>query len=75
MKLRTLAIGAAAALGMLAVPQIASAAWGTVTGASSLSLRSCAFSNAGDWAASRGAGAQLLPDTLRKPHPTRRAAP
>jgi MerR family redox-sensitive transcriptional activator SoxR len=44
-------------------------------GCGCLSLRSCAFSNAGDWAASRGAGAQLLPDTLRKPHPTRRTAP
>jgi MerR family redox-sensitive transcriptional activator SoxR len=43
-------------------------------GCGCLSLRSCAFSNAGDWAAACGAGAQLLPDTLRKPHPTRRSA-
>ena len=42
MNLRTLAIGAATALGVLAVPQVASAAWGTVTGASTLNLRSCA---------------------------------
>ena len=42
MKLRTLAIGAAAALGVLAVPQMAAAAWGTVTGASALNLRACA---------------------------------
>ncbi len=40
-------------------------------GCGCLSLRSCAFSNAGDWAAQQGSGAQLLPDSLRKPHPTR----
>ncbi|CUR62502.1 MerR family transcriptional regulator [metagenome] len=43
-------------------------------GCGCLSLRSCAFSNAGDWAAQQGPGAQLLPDTLRKPHPTRRGS-
>jgi MerR family redox-sensitive transcriptional activator SoxR len=43
-------------------------------GCGCLSLRSCAFSNAGDWAASQGPGAQLLPDSLRKQHPTRRTS-
>ncbi len=41
-------------------------------GCGCLSLRSCAFSNPGDVAGERGPGAQLLPDTLRRPHPTRR---
>lgn len=41
-------------------------------GCGCLSLRSCAFSNAGDWVGEQGPGAGLLPDTLRKPHPTRR---
>ncbi|HXH79171.1 redox-sensitive transcriptional activator SoxR [Nocardioides sp.] len=44
-------------------------------GCGCLSLRSCAFSNPGDVVGARGQGAQLLPDTLRRPHPTRRAAP
>ena len=43
-------------------------------GCGCLSLRSCAFSNPGDVAGERGPGAQLLPDTLRRPHPTRRTA-
>ena len=43
-------------------------------GCGCLSLRSCAFSNAGDWAARRGPAPQLLPDSLRKPHPTRRTS-
>ncbi|GAA1943258.1 redox-sensitive transcriptional activator SoxR [Nocardioides hwasunensis] len=43
-------------------------------GCGCLSLRSCAFSNAGDWAAEQGPGARLLPDSMRKPHPTRRTA-
>ena len=37
-----------------------------------IGLRSCAFSNPGDVHAERGAGARLLPDSLRRPHPTRR---
>lgn len=41
-------------------------------GCGCLSLRSCAFSNPGDWVGERGAGAGLLPDSLRRPHPTRR---
>ena len=40
MKHRALATGAAV-LGMLAMPQIAEAAWGQVTGASALNLRTC----------------------------------
>ena len=43
-------------------------------GCGCLSLRSCAFSNPGDVVGERGPGARLLPDTLRKPHPTRTAA-
>lgn len=43
-------------------------------GCGCLSLKSCAFSNPGDVYAERGAGARLLPDTLRRPHPTRRSA-
>jgi len=42
MKLRALAIGTATALGIVAIPGIAAAAWGTVTGASALNLRACA---------------------------------
>ncbi len=38
------------------------------------SLRSCAFSNPDDVHAERGAGARLLPDTLRRPHPPRRTS-
>jgi MerR family redox-sensitive transcriptional activator SoxR len=41
-------------------------------GCGCLSLRSCAFSNPGDVLDKRGPGAGLLPDTLRRPHPTRR---
>lgn len=41
-------------------------------GCGCLSLRSCAFSNPGDVNAESGQGARLLPDTLRRPHPTRR---
>lgn len=41
-------------------------------GCGCLSLRSCAFSNPGDVRGGDGPGAQLLPDTLRRPHPTRR---
>ncbi len=41
MKVRVLTIGAAAMVAALAVPQIAAAAWGTVT-AGALNLRSCA---------------------------------
>ena len=44
-------------------------------GCGCLSLRSCAFSNPGDVVDERGPGAQLLPDTLRRPHPTRRTTP
>lgn len=40
-------------------------------GCGCLSLRSCAFSNPGDVQGERGPGAQLLPDSLRRPHPTR----
>ena len=43
-------------------------------GCGCLSLKSCAFSNPGDVYAERGAGARLLPDTLRRPHPTRRSS-
>ena len=41
-------------------------------GCGCLSLRSCAFSNPGDVVGERGPGARLLPDTLRRPHPSRR---
>lgn len=43
-------------------------------GCGCLSLQSCAFSNPGDWvgATDKAPGAGLLPDSLRKPHPTRR---
>lgn len=41
-------------------------------GCGCLSLRSCAFSNPGDVVGDRGPGAGLLPDSLRRPHPTRR---
>jgi len=41
-------------------------------GCGCLSLRSCYFSNPGDVVGERGPGAQLLPDTLRRPHPSRR---
>lgn len=43
-------------------------------GCGCLSLQRCAFSNPGDWVASseNAPGAGLLPDSLRKPHPTRR---
>jgi MerR family redox-sensitive transcriptional activator SoxR len=43
-------------------------------GCGCLSLRSCAFSNPGDVVGERGPGARLLPDTLRRPHPTRRGS-
>ncbi len=43
-------------------------------GCGCLSLRSCAFSNPGDVQGDRGPGAQLLPDTLRRPHPTKQAS-
>ena len=43
-------------------------------GCGCLSLRSCAFSNPDDVYAQRGSGARLLPDSLRRPLPTRRAA-
>jgi MerR family transcriptional regulator, redox-sensitive transcriptional activator SoxR len=42
-------------------------------GCGCLSLRSCAFSNPGDVYGESGPGAQLLPDTLRRPHPSRRS--
>ena len=43
-------------------------------GCGCLSLKSCAFSNPGDYIATtdRAPGAALLPDSLRKPHPSRR---
>ncbi len=41
-------------------------------GCGCLSLRSCVFSNPGDVVGDHGPGAGLLPDTLRRPHPTRR---
>ncbi len=41
-------------------------------GCGCLSLRSCSFSNPGDVVGERGPGARLLPDSLRRPHPTRR---
>lgn len=43
-------------------------------GCGCLSLRTCAFSNPGDIAATsdRAPGAAFLPESLRKPHPTRR---
>ena len=41
-------------------------------GCGCLSLKSCAFSNPDDVLERTGAGARLLPDSLRKPHPTRR---
>ena len=43
-------------------------------GCGCLSLQSCAFSNPGDWVgeSDKAPGAGLLPDSLRKPHPTRR---
>ena len=43
-------------------------------GCGCLSLRSCAFSNPDDVYAGRGAGARLLPDSLRRPHPTRKSS-
>ena len=43
-------------------------------GCGCLSLRSCAFSNPDDVYSERGAGARLLPDSLRRPHPTRRSS-
>jgi MerR family transcriptional regulator, redox-sensitive transcriptional activator SoxR len=43
-------------------------------GCGCLSLRSCAFSNPGDVYSERGSGARLLPDSLRRPHPTRRTS-
>lgn len=43
-------------------------------GCGCLSLRSCAFSNPGDVRGEDGPGARLLPDTLRRPHPTRRGS-
>ena len=43
-------------------------------GCGCLSLRSCAFSNPGDVVGEQGPGARLLPDTLRRPHPSRRAS-
>lgn len=43
-------------------------------GCGCLSLRSCAFSNPADVVGERGPGAQLLPDSLRRPHPTRRGS-
>jgi MerR family redox-sensitive transcriptional activator SoxR len=43
-------------------------------GCGCLSLRSCAFSNPDDVHGERGAGARLLPDSLRRPHPTRRSS-
>ena len=43
-------------------------------GCGCLSLRSCAFSNPDDVHAEDGAGARLLPDSLRRPHPTKRAS-
>lgn len=45
---------------------------GSCIGCGCLSLRSCAFSNPGDVVGANGPGAGLLPDTLRRPHPTRR---
>jgi MerR family redox-sensitive transcriptional activator SoxR len=42
-------------------------------GCGCLSLRSCAFSNPDDVYADRGSGARLLPDSLRRPHPTKRS--
>ena len=44
-------------------------------GCGCLSLRSCAFSNPGDVVGERGPGARLLPDSQRRPHPTRRTPP
>lgn len=41
-------------------------------GCGCLSLRSCVFSNPGDVLGEGAPGAGLLPDSLRKPHPTRR---
>lgn len=43
-------------------------------GCGCLSLQRCAFSNPGDYVAKTeyAPGAALLPDSLRKPHPTRR---
>jgi MerR family redox-sensitive transcriptional activator SoxR len=43
-------------------------------GCGCLSLRSCAFSNPDDVHGEDGSGARLLPDSLRRPHPTRRSA-
>ena len=42
-------------------------------GCGCLSLRSCSFSNPGDVVGERGPGARLLPDSLRRPHPSRRS--
>lgn len=43
-------------------------------GCGCLSLRACAFSNPGDVADEQGPGASFLPDTLRRPHPTKRTS-
>jgi MerR family transcriptional regulator, redox-sensitive transcriptional activator SoxR len=43
-------------------------------GCGCLSLRSCAFSNPDDVHGERGSGARLLPDSLRRTHPTRRTS-
>jgi MerR family redox-sensitive transcriptional activator SoxR len=41
-------------------------------GCGCLSLKSCAFSNPDDVHGERGPGARLLPDSLRRPHPTKK---
>ena len=43
-------------------------------GCGCLSLRSCSFSNPDDVYSTRGSGARLLPDSLRRPHPARRSS-
>ena len=43
-------------------------------GCGCLSLRSCSFSNPYDVDSTRGSGARLLPDSLRRPHPARRSS-
>ena len=43
-------------------------------GCGCLSLRSCSFSNPYDVYSTRGSGARLLPDSLRRPHPARRSS-
>lgn len=43
-------------------------------GCGCLSLRSCVFSNPDDVHGEDGAGARLLPDSLRRPHPTKRGS-